>query len=263
MSETAKDLMSFQRRYLLEDLPPVIGHRGAALHAPENTLASIKEAKSQGARWVEVDVKISGEGIPYLLHDETLERTTDGHGNVKGRSVDELTRFDAGANFDAGFAGERIPRMSALFDVLFSEDMSVNLEIKPNPGEELATTLAIVEEIDRSWPKDRPKPLMSSFSIPALIAARDAAPNIPRGLLVDDPQPSDLRLMEELDCASLHAEGVCIDRHLLQELATQRIPVLCYTVNDPKLALELLDGGAHSIITDTPSTIIAALLADQ
>ena len=143
MSETAKDLMPFQRRYLLEDLPPVIGHRGAALHAPENTLASIKEAKSQGTRWVEVDVKISGEGIPFLLHDETLERTTDGHGNVRGRRIEELLDLDAGTKFDADFAGERIPRMQALFDVLVTEDMSVNLEIKPNSGEEVSTTLAI------------------------------------------------------------------------------------------------------------------------
>lgn len=263
MTEAACDLVSAQREFLFRDVPPVIGHRGAALDAPENTLASIREAKRQGARWVEVDVKISGDRQAYLLHDDTLDRTTDGSGEAIGKTFAELGALDAGLWFSNRFNSEPIPLLRSLFGLLIEEDMAVNLEIKPNPGEASATVEAVLEEIERSWPVLRPKPLLSSFNIEALQAACRLAPMIPRGLLVEAPGDGTLPLMAELSCASLHVDAEYCEAGWLRDMSSRRIPVLCYTVNDPVKGLRLLDQGAHSIITDRPKSLIQALLDAQ
>lgn len=263
MPESAQELLAAQRRFLLSDIPPVIGHRGAALAAPENTLAGILEAKRQAARWVEVDVKLSAEGMPFLLHDDALDRTTSGVGPAGKHLLAELLQLDAGAWFAGEFTGERIPTLAQLFELLVAENMSVNLEIKPNPGEDEATASATIQIIEQLWPKSRSKPLLSSFSIPSLIRARDRAPGIPRGLLIDAPDDHTMALMGELACASLHVDAKHCTTSWLGQMAKRGIPVLCYTVNDADRAVELLNAGAHSIITDAPALIIDAILQAQ
>ena len=93
-------------------LPEVIGHRGAAAYAPENTLESIREARGRGARWVEFDAKLTGDGVVILMHDETLDRTTSGHGLVAQTSVRDIVALDAGGWFGADWRGIRVPRLA-------------------------------------------------------------------------------------------------------------------------------------------------------
>src|SRR5215472_12885505 len=115
-------------------VPRIIGHRGAKATAPENTLAGIRQARREGAAWVEFDVKLTADGHPILMHDDTLERTTDGQGPVAAARLADIRRLDAGSKFGPAWQGERVPLLSEALSVLAELDMGFNLEIKPCKG---------------------------------------------------------------------------------------------------------------------------------
>lgn len=240
-------------------LAPVIAHRGAAARAPENTLAAIRLAAEEGARWVEVDVKLSRDGHCILMHDDLLARTTNGRGEVAHHDLDELQALDAGSWFDARYAGEPIPTLDAALALCLELGLDVNLEIKPCPGREHETARACVEVVRMKWPSGRPWPLLSSFAVPSLEAALLRAPELPRGLLIDRPTARSLATLDRLNCASLHCDQKAVSTELVRALAPSGRPLLCYTVNDPARAQLLRDIGVASIITDRPAEIGAAI----
>ena len=240
-------------------LAPVIAHRGAAARAPENTLAAIRLAAAEGARWVEVDVKLSRDGHCILMHDELLGRTTDGRGEVAHYDLDELQGLDAGSWFAERFAGERIPTLEAALALCLSLKLDINLEIKPCPGRERETARACVEIVRAQWPNRQPWPLLSSFSEASLEEAQLLAPEMPRGLLIERSTERVLATLDRLDCVSLHCDHKRVSTGLVRALEPSRRPLLCYTVNDPARALLLRDIGVVSIITDRPAEIGAAL----
>ena len=131
----------------LPELPRVIGHRGAAAVAPENTLASLRRAKELGAGWVEFDVKLTRDGAAVLIHDERLERTTDGRGEVARTTLAELRKLDAGAWFDPAFAGERVPTLGDALALCGELGLGINVEVKPCPGREAETARVAVETL--------------------------------------------------------------------------------------------------------------------
>ncbi|MEZ5826008.1 MAG: glycerophosphodiester phosphodiesterase [Geminicoccaceae bacterium] len=257
------DNIDEQRRRLMRDLPVVIGHRGAALHAPENTLASMLKSLELGANWVEIDVKLARDGEPFLLHDADLDRTTDGSGPAAVLAMNELATLDAGSWFGAGFQGERLPTLVELVELIDRHDMGLNLEIKPSPGTDVETTEVIIETLRRCWPATRPWPLLSSFRRGALARAREIAPEIPRGLLLKKLEPDWRETMADLGCASLHLKHVEATPDLLAGTRAAGLPVLLYTVNDGATGAALLRKGARSIISDAPERILAALDASR
>ncbi|MEZ5838057.1 MAG: glycerophosphodiester phosphodiesterase [Geminicoccaceae bacterium] len=259
MDSVATENLDDQRFYLRQNVPAVIGHRGAARYAPENTLASVRKAHELGVQWVEVDVKLSADRIPFLLHDTKLDRTTDGRGRASRRTMEELSVMDAGSWFAAASRGERLPTLVALIALLDRLDMGLNLEIKPTPGSDRETTDAIVDVLRRHWPEHRPWPLLSSFSLAALARARDIAIDMPRGLLIDEFMRDWPGALDELQCASLHINHKVVTPDLLSTATEEGIPVLLYTVNDGSRAVELLQAGASSIITDAPDVIFDAI----
>ena len=97
-------------------MPAVVAHRGASAAAPENTLAAMRRAAEMGARWAECDVRLSADGVPVVIHDGTLDRTTDGRGALAAHTAAELARLDAGSWRDAAFAGEPVPTLAALLE---------------------------------------------------------------------------------------------------------------------------------------------------
>jgi glycerophosphoryl diester phosphodiesterase len=255
MAERAWQVWAPGRISRLAGLARVIGHRGAAAHAPENTLASIRKARELGCRWVEVDAKLTRDGVPILMHDERLDRTTSGRGEVAATPLAEIRKLDAGGWKDRRFAGEPVPTLVEALALLVGLDMDVNVEIKPCPGRETQTARVVCAEIRRAWPTDRPVPLLSSFAVEALAAARDAAPELPRGLLVEAIPANWRELMQELACVSLH---VSQRRNGLRRIAAtlaEGVPLLCYTVNDPALAHRLLGAGVAAVYTDAPDRI--------
>jgi glycerophosphoryl diester phosphodiesterase len=241
--------------------PSVIGHRGAASSAPENTLASLRKAHEFGARWVEFDVRLSGDGRCILLHDDAVDRTSDGKGAASRLTLAELQRFDAGAWFAPAFAGERIPSFESVIDLLAELGLGANVEIKPAKGEEVATARATVEILRRRWPANLPPPLLSSFAPLALEAARDAAPEIARGHLFGKLPKNWQEQAERLGCVTIHCDQKPLTRGAARAVIEAGYPLLVYTVNDPARAREIIGWGAASVFTDCPDRIIAGLAA--
>ncbi len=139
----------------LPGLAQVIGHRGAAARAPENTLAGLRKAHELGAGWVEFDVMLSSDGVPILIHDETLERTTSGSGRVDRHSAAEIQALDAGSWFDPAFRDERVPTLSEAVAVLLELNLGANVEIKPSTGYAQRTGEVVAALLQRTWPPGR------------------------------------------------------------------------------------------------------------
>ncbi len=240
-------------------LAPIVGHRGAAAHAPENTLASIRLAAEQGARMVEFDAKLSGDGVAFLLHDDLVDRTSNGRGSAAALSWEEIRRLDAGSWFGPAFAGEGMPRLEETLALIRELGLRANLEIKPCEGRGAETGRAVMAVVRRCWPAERGGLVISSFSREGLAAAREAAPEYPRGLLIWE-KPADWNAAAAaLGCRSVH----CGHQHLTPEWAAEikrlGYDLAVYTVNDADLARRLYGWGADSIITDRPGALHAAL----
>lgn len=244
-------------------LAPVIAHRGASGEAPENTLAALRRAAALGAKWVEFDVKLSRDGACILMHDELLRRTTNGRGEVRRYDLDELRRLDAGAWFNARYAGERIPTLEEALALCLDLGLDINLEIKPCPGRQEETALRVIEVLRAGWPAGRPWPLISSFALVSLETVRLKAPELPRGLLVGRPTRRALALLDRLDCASLHCDARRLAPGLIEALRPSGRPLLTYTVNDAAQARRLIRMGVTAVFSDRPGEIAAVLAGSQ
>jgi glycerophosphoryl diester phosphodiesterase len=238
-------------------LPPVIGHRGAAAYAPENTLAGLRKAKALGCRWVEFDVRLTADNQPVLLHDDRLERTTNGRGGVSGLQLAAVRRYDAGNWFHSSFAGERVPTLEEALMLLAELGLGANVELKAVRGREAATGAAVAELLARTWPAN-PHLLISSFHHGALAAARDRAPHIARGILFRRVPKNWRNIAAQLGCVTIHADQQRLRPALLSEIRRAGYPLLAYTVNDPERAKILFDFGVKSVFSDVPDRLHGA-----
>jgi glycerophosphoryl diester phosphodiesterase len=246
----------------LAGLPPVIGHRGAAGAAPENTLASIRKAQELGATWVEFDVKLTRDGHPILKHDDRLERTTDGRGKVAETTLAEIKRLDAGGWFHPSFRGERVPTLEEALALCVELGLGVNVEIKPCPGREIETARVAVEQLLRLWPGAMPAPLVSSFATPCLAVSREIAPEVPRGYLA---HPLPRRWREELErygCATLHLNHRWIGARRRAAIIASGVPLVLFTINGAARARQHLESGVAAVITDHVDRIAMAVRSD-
>ena len=238
-------------------LPRIAGHRGAAAHAPENTLAGLDAAKRLGVTWVEFDVALSADGHPVILHDESLLRTAGLDRLVSELTLDELGRLDVGAWFGPRFAGERLPTLAAYFDRLAALGLGANIEIKPVTGHEAATAVAVVEAVKAHWPAALPPPLLSSFSVSALEVARDLAPGIARGYLVEELPPGWQATTARLGAVSVHPWHEPLTQAQVRALKAAGYTVVVYTVNEALRGRTLLAWGVDCLITDDPPALSA------
>jgi len=217
--------------------------------APENTLAGLRTAARLGFRAVEFDVKLTRDGVAILMHDDTLDRTTNGRGLVAESDWDPLQHLDAGGQHGPPFVGERIPTLVSALALCTELHLWPNVEIKPCPGRERETGALVAQQVVQHG-VDITTPLLSSFSPAALEAALEVAPQLPRGLLVTDV-PNDWRhQVARLSCFSLHCEQRAATSAILEQLADAGYPVLCYTVNNARAARRLFSSGASAIVTD-------------
>jgi glycerophosphoryl diester phosphodiesterase len=230
--------------------PRIIAHRGGGSLAPENTLAGLRVARNLGFRGVEFDVKLTGDGVPVLMHDETLERTTNGNGRVRDWLAAQLLVLDAGNWFGNEFAGETVPAFAAATATCRQAGLWANVEIKPCPGREAETGVAVARMARLLWAGAELPPLLSSFSVDALEAARREAPDLPRGLLVERIPQHWKQTMDRLECASLHASWRHLSPERTREVQSAGYGVLAYTVNDSETAVDLLDWGVDALVTD-------------
>lgn len=235
--------------------PKVIAHRGAGKLAPENTLAAFRHGASFGHRAFEFDVKLSSDGISFLLHDATLNRTTNGTGRADAHTFGELACLDAGAWHSPAFAGESLPTLSAVLRYVRANGFWVNVEIKPTPGREWETGAAVALDVLHLWQDEQPLPLLSSFSETALQAAREVAPQLPRAHLFDRLPEDWLDRLARVGCVALDVNHRELSAEVVSQAHDGGFRVLCYTVNEVDRAYELLAMGVDSVITDAVDKI--------
>jgi glycerophosphoryl diester phosphodiesterase len=235
--------------------PPRVAHRGAGKLAPENTLAAMRLGASFGYSMFEFDVKLSGDGVLLLMHDATLDRTTDGTGRVAGFAFGELARLDAGGWHSAEYAGEPIPTLAQVARWLLRTGRMANIEIKPCPGREAETGAAAALEARHLWQGAAVPPLLSSFSETALDAVRRVAPDLPRALLFGELPGDWLQRCLALDCVAVDAHHEALSGAVIADAHRAGLRVIAYTVNEPARAGELFGWGLDTLITDAVDLI--------
>jgi glycerophosphoryl diester phosphodiesterase len=229
--------------------PAWVAHRGAGKLAPENTLAAFRLGASHGYRMFECDAKLSADGVPFLMHDATLDRTTSGRGIGGERPWSELAQLDAGGWHSRGYAGEPLCTLENLARFCLANRYFLNIEIKPTPGAERETGEVVAREAARLWRGATP-PFLTSFQPHALEGARAVAPELPRGLLLDTLWDGWLDIARALECVALVCNHALWDAKLVAQAKAEGFRCLSYTVNDPWAAERLIALGTDAIITD-------------
>jgi glycerophosphoryl diester phosphodiesterase len=241
------------------NLAAVIAHRGASAYAPENTLAAMRKAQQIGAKWVEFDVMLAGEGEVVVIHDFTLNRTTNGRGRVIDTPYNKIAHLDAGSWFAPEFRNERIPTLVQLLTCLQELDLHINMEIKPTPGQELTTTRKALEILYQHWPCEKSPPLISSGSLACLREARRLHAKCLLGVIADHWSSDWQAISQELMCISWHFNHKILNSARVAEVQAAGKLVLAYTVNEVERALELFRWGVVSVFTNYPDVILKAL----
>lgn len=227
-----------------------IAHRGAGKLAPENTLAAFRLGAQHGYRAFECDVKLSADGVPFLLHDDTLDRTTNAQGDAGARHWAELAQLDAGAWHGSAFAGEPLPSLEAIADFCLRGGHALNLEIKPSLGRERETGEVVARKAARLWAGSALPPLLSSFAAAALEGARSGAPQLPRALLLDALADAWFERALAQGCVAVVAHHTLVDHAMIERLHAVGLRVLAYTVNGEAVARRLMKFGIDGLITD-------------
>ena len=230
--------------------PRWIAHRGAGRLAPENTLAAFRLGAAHGYRMFECDVKLSADGVPFLLHDATLERTTAGGGAAGDLDWARLSRLDAGGWHSRAHAGEPLARLENVARFCLRNGHHLNIEIKPTPGTERQTGEVVAQQAARWWQGAAVPPLLTSFKVESLEGAQAAQPELPRGLLLDTLWAGWLEAAQRLGCVAIVCKHTLWDAAVLAQVHGAGMRALSYTVNEEAHAQRLITLGTDGIITD-------------
>lgn len=230
--------------------PHWIAHRGAGQLAPENTLAAFRLGAQHGYRMAECDAKLSADGVVFLLHDDTLDRTTNAQGTAGHRPWTELSQLDAGGWHSRLYAGEPLPTLAAVAHFCHANAGLLNIEIKPTPGLEAETGRIVACEAARLWRGAEAPPLLTSFQPASLAGAQASAPELPRGLLLETLWDGWLEQAHSLGCVAIVCDQVLWTAELMTMVHGAGLRALAYTVNEPDMAERLDSWGIDGLITD-------------
>jgi glycerophosphoryl diester phosphodiesterase len=240
-------------------LPPVIGHRGAAAHAPENTLAGFRKAKELGVGWVEFDVRLTQDGHPVLSHDAIPSRTMGYGGVVEKTPLPTLLGLDAGSWFGPAFAREPVPTLTQALSLLATLDIAANIEIKPQPrGKAARAVEAVGAVVAAAWPRSAPPPLLSSFDSRVVAEALRRLPHLPRALNLRGMLGPWRGRATDLGCVSVHLPVAQIGPRRAERVKKEGFGLAVFTVNDPAKARALWSWGVDGIFSDRPDALLAA-----
>ena len=244
----------------------VIAHRGASGIAPENTLAAFRKAVELGAAFIETDLQLSRDARLVALHDDTLERTTNGSGPVSSRTLEELRKLDAGSWFGgsaneahAGFASERIPTIEEILAFGREHEIGLFLEVKPTgpSGAEHAIVGALhaCGEVPRS--------VVLSFSPSVLKRVRQLEPLAVTGFLFSDRLPAAVATAVDAGARQLLPQTDRVTRELVAEAHAHDLRVVAWTANTVDEMRKLISAGVDGIITNYPDRLVALLRETQ
>ncbi len=240
----------------------VVAHRGGGALAPENTIAAVEVGRAHGFAAIEIDAMLARDEVPVLMHDATVDRTTDGSGPVAALTAAQLRRLDAGGWFAARFRGEPVPALADVIRHCRAHGVWIDIEIKPGAGDARRTGEVVARTAralyadcirpggDCAEQIDPRAPLLSSFSAEALAGARAAAPDLPRGWLTSRIPPDWAARLDTLACVALHTNHRHLTRADARAVKDAGYWLFCYTVDDPARARALLDWGADAFCTD-------------
>ena len=249
--------------------PKIIAHRGAGLLAPENTLAALRHAVTHGYQGVEFDVMLASDDVPVLMHDEHFGRTVPGTGRVADTTAAQLAAMDAGSWYGPQFAGEPVPRFDAAAQFCRAAGLWMNVEIKPAAGVEAHTGAAVARQVRTLFADDLGRagqsagqgaappgvPLLSSFSQIALHAARQVAPELALGCLVDALPDDWQERCAAVGAIALHMNQAHVTPAIAAVIHDAGLFLFCYTANDALRAAQLLQWGVDGFCTDRPDLI--------
>lgn len=237
----------------------VVAHRGASALAPQNTLAAFEAAWRAGAHSIELDVRLTRDGHVVVIHDESVDATTDGAGDVSSMDLADLRRLDAGSWFAPAFAGQRVPTFDEVVELLVARPgIELLLEVKGAWG--VADVRRLTEPIARAGLTDRV--VAQSFWPRTVEALRHADPALRRGLLVAEWDEDLLALCAELDVVACNPHGrVLLDRPgLVTELHAAGLQVMVWTLDEPEQWALATDAGVDAVITDRPDRLVGWLV---
>jgi glycerophosphoryl diester phosphodiesterase len=223
------------------DYPRVIAHRCGGALAPENSLAGLAAAARIGCRGVEFDTMLAADGVPVLMHDDTVDRTTNGHGEVAALTSTELRALDLG--------GESVPLLTEALEHCAALGLWANVELKPPRGREAQLGQAVGRLLATHW---NGHGVISSFSEAALAAARREAPGFAYAMLVEKLPPDWQERARRLGVVAVHCAARHADAAVIAAIRAAGLAVACYTVNRITAAERLLGAGVAGVFTDRP-----------
>ena len=233
----------------------MIGHRGAAARAPENTLAGMRRAADIGVAWVEIDARLSRDGEIVVFHDADVKRITGADGRVGETPLSVLAGLDAGRHFGPAFAGEPIPTLAALLELTSGLGLRVNVELKIDRGRESELARGALAVIAEKAPPGAI--LLSSFDAAVLAEAARLDPALPRGLIAERPERA-ADVAAELGCVSVHLNQRGLGPRPVRRLKEAGFVLAAFTVNEAARARTLWDWGVDALFSDVPDVLLAA-----
>jgi len=243
--------------------PTIFAHRGSSAHAPENTLAAFNLAIDQRADGIELDVKLSADGQVIVMHDDSVDRTTNGTGRVKSLTLPELKKLDAGTKFSPLYKSELIPTLAEVFEAVGRKTfINVELTNYSSPVDDLpdkVASLVMKFSLETSV-------MLSSFNMIGLIRARNLLPKIPMGLLTF-PGYAQITLRSRLvrfgPLLALHPAQSDVTPNLIQTAHRAKCRIHVFTVNQTDVMQQLVITGVDGIFTDDPLLAYKVLAEDK
>ena len=218
--------------------------------APENTLAAFRKGAEYGYRMFECDAKLSADDVVFLMHDATLQRTSNGKGIGGEQNWQQLSQLDAGSWHSRQFSGEPLATLANLAQYCIRNQFHLNIEIKPTPGVEFKTGEIVAQQAAHLWQHEKVPPLLTSFQVESLKGAQQASPHLPRGLLLHSLTEGWLETAKRLECSAIVCQYALWTSEMVLAVHAAGMRCLSYTVNDEWAAQHLMALGTDGIITD-------------
>lgn len=233
----------------------LIGHRGTAGLRPENTYSSFKNAANLGLNWIEFDVQLCKDNQWVVMHDDTIDRTTNRKGRVVDYTLEELSQIEAGLWYNPPYPYEPIPSLTNTLLLCHSFGLQANIEIKGSKAEPEKYAVAMRKFLLANQNTEY-IPMLSSFDLPCIIELRKLLPDQPIAYLVDYFTPDTIKIAKQHNFNSINCDVKHVDQNYLRLATESKIPVLLYTINDPQLAKQWFAAGVTAIFTDRPDLLL-------
>lgn len=240
----------------MQTVLPTTAHRGLSSQAPENTLAAFKLAVEKGCDWIEIDVQLSSDNVPVVIHDQTVNRCTNGSGKVREMSLSQLEMLDAGLWFGEEYREEPIPTLLDTLLYVKNAGVNLNIELKVYPQDDIQQLCQKVKEVIELVAISDSRILFSSFETQALQEMKQLLPEVRRGQLWQSIPDDAMQVLQRIGAYSVHCDYRFLTEQLAQDVKAAGYQLYCYTPNFPELVSDYWRWGVDMMITDTPQAYL-------